>query len=51
VLNAELKSLLNDGAKQREERNKLYDERTRLRGLLDEAFNTLRTSRDEHRKA
>lgn len=50
-MNEELKSLLTDGAKQREERNKLYDERTRIKLLLDEAFNTLRSSRDEHRKA
>lgn len=51
VLNAELKTLLDSGAKQRDERNKLHDERTRIKGLLDEAYNTLRTSRDEFRKA
>ncbi|KAI7890611.1 uncharacterized protein EV154DRAFT_510984, partial [Mucor mucedo] len=51
LLNEELKTLLTDGAKQRDERNKLYDERTRIKLQLDEAFNTLRSSRDEHRKA
>lgn len=51
ILNEELKTLLTDGAKQREERNKLYDERTRIKLQLDEAFNSLRSSRDEHRKA
>jgi hypothetical protein len=51
ILNAELKTLLDNGAKQRDERTKLYDERTRVKGLLDEAYNSLRTSRDEFRKA
>lgn len=51
ILNEELKTLLTDGAKQRDERNKLYDERTRIKLQLDEAFNTLRSSREEHRKA
>lgn len=51
VLNAELQTIFNDGAKQRESRNKLYDERTRIKQAMDEAYNTLRSSRDEHRKA
>ncbi|KAI9023001.1 hypothetical protein CLU79DRAFT_701560 [Phycomyces nitens] len=51
VLNAEYKQLNEEGFKSREARNKLFDERTRLRGLLDEEYNTLRTIRDEHRKA
>ncbi|KAI8090532.1 hypothetical protein BDF21DRAFT_377608 [Thamnidium elegans] len=51
LLNAELKTLIVDGAKQREERNKLYDERTRIKLLLDETYDTLRACRSEHRKA
>lgn len=51
VLNAELQSIFDNGAKQRESRNKLYDERTRIKKALDDAYNTLRSSRDEHRKA
>lgn len=48
---AELKTINADQAQQREQRNKLYDERTRIKGLLDEEYNRLRTMRDEHRKA
>ncbi|KAL0091098.1 hypothetical protein J3Q64DRAFT_1027852 [Phycomyces blakesleeanus] len=51
TLNAEYKQLNEEGFKSREARNKLFDERTRLRGLLDEEFNALRTLRDDHRKA
>lgn len=51
ILNIELKTLLDDRAKQREERNQLYDERTCIKGLLDEAYSTLRSSREENRKA
>lgn len=40
-----------EGAKQREERNKLYDERTRIKLALDETYDTLRACRNEHRKA
>ncbi|KAG1376388.1 hypothetical protein G6F61_007637 [Rhizopus arrhizus] len=49
-LDAEFKEIHGDQNKQREARNKLYDERTRLKGLLDEEYNKLRTLRDEHRK-
>ncbi|KAI9363052.1 hypothetical protein BD770DRAFT_315244 [Pilaira anomala] len=51
LLNTELKTLITEAIKQREERTKLFDERTRLKTLLDDAYQTLRTSRDEHRKA
>ncbi|GAA5808519.1 hypothetical protein MFLAVUS_001910 [Mucor flavus] len=51
LLNAELKTLIVDGAKQREERNKLYDERTRIKLALDETYDTLRACRSEHRIA
>lgn len=51
ILSIELKTLLDDRAEQCEERNKLYDERTRIKGLLDEAYCTLRSSREENRKA
>ncbi|GAA5798609.1 hypothetical protein HPULCUR_004014 [Helicostylum pulchrum] len=51
LLNAELRTLIVDGAKQREERNKLYDERTRIKLGLDETYDTLRACRSEHRKA
>lgn len=51
ILNIELKTLLDDGAKQREERNKLYNERTHIKELLDEVYNTLRSSREENCKA
>ncbi|KAG0172938.1 hypothetical protein DFQ28_008494 [Apophysomyces sp. BC1034] len=50
-LDAEFKQLKDEASQGREVRNKLYDERTRLRGLLDEEYNQLRTLRDEHRKA
>ncbi|CEG69635.1 hypothetical protein RMATCC62417_05682 [Rhizopus microsporus] len=49
-LDAEFKTIQEDQNKQREARNKLYDERNRLKGLLDEEYNKLRTLRDEHRK-
>ncbi|RCH93522.1 hypothetical protein CU098_004824, partial [Rhizopus stolonifer] len=49
-LDAEFKEIYGDQNKQREVRNKLYDERTRLKGLLDEEYTKLRTARDEHRK-
>ncbi|KAI8145602.1 hypothetical protein BJV82DRAFT_511571 [Fennellomyces sp. T-0311] len=49
--NAELKDIQNDQNQAREVRNKLYDERTRIKGLLDEEYNKLRATRDEHRKA
>ncbi|EIE92139.1 hypothetical protein RO3G_16850 [Rhizopus delemar RA 99-880] len=49
-LDAEFKEIQGDQNKQREARNKLYDERSRLKGLLDEEYNKLRTLRDEHRK-
>ncbi|CDH58278.1 related to bfr1-nuclear segregation protein [Lichtheimia corymbifera JMRC:FSU:9682] len=48
---AELNKINADQAQQREQRNKLYDERTRIKGLLDEEYNQLRSMRDEHRKA
>lgn len=51
LLNTELKTLIAEAIKQREERTKLFDERTRLKALLDDTYQTLRTSRDEHRKA
>ncbi|KAF7731744.1 hypothetical protein EC973_008258 [Apophysomyces ossiformis] len=50
-LDAEFKQLKDEASQSREARNKLFDERTRLRGLLDEEYNKLRTLRDEHRKA
>lgn len=50
-VNAELKKIQNEQAQARETRNKLYDERTRIKGLLDEEYNKLRSLRDEHRKA
>ncbi|KAI9498919.1 hypothetical protein BDB00DRAFT_754224 [Zychaea mexicana] len=49
--NAELKTIQTDQNQAREVRNKLYDERTRIKGLLDEEYNQLRAMRDEHRKA
>ncbi|KAG2189785.1 hypothetical protein INT46_007574 [Mucor plumbeus] len=51
ILNIELETLLDDGANQREERNKLYDERAHIKGLLNKAYNTLRSPREENRKA
>lgn len=49
-LDAEFKLLFADQSKQREARNQLYDERTRLKTLLDEEYAKMRTLRDEHRK-
>ncbi|KAI9265921.1 hypothetical protein BY458DRAFT_534120 [Sporodiniella umbellata] len=49
-LDAEFKVIFGDQNKQREVRNKLFDERTRLKVLLDEEYTKLRTARDEHRK-
>ncbi|KAI9265067.1 hypothetical protein BDA99DRAFT_507613 [Phascolomyces articulosus] len=49
--NAELKTIQGDQNQAREARNKLYDERTRIKGLLDEEYNQLRSMRDEYRKA
>ncbi|KAG2224460.1 hypothetical protein INT45_010526 [Circinella minor] len=49
--NAELKTIQTDQNQAREVRNKLYDERTRIKGLLDEEYNQLRSMRDEYRKA
>ncbi|CAO3642177.1 unnamed protein product [Mucor fragilis] len=49
-LDAEFKLLHADHSKQREARNQLYDERNRLKGLLDEEYQKMRTMRDEHRK-
>ncbi|KAI8989283.1 hypothetical protein BDB01DRAFT_718945 [Pilobolus umbonatus] len=50
-LDLEFKSLSSDQNKQREARNQLYDERNRLKQLLDEEYGKLRKLRDEHRKA
>lgn len=50
-LDAELKKLNETATKEREVRNKLYDERNRIKGLLDEEFTQLRTLREENRKA
>lgn len=49
-LDAELKELFADQSKQREIRNQLYDERNRLKTLLDEEYTKMRTLRDDHRK-
>ncbi|CAO0794385.1 unnamed protein product [Mucor circinelloides] len=49
-LDAEFKLLYADQSKQREARNQLYDERNRLKALLDEEYSKMRTMRDEHRK-
>ncbi|KAK4518255.1 uncharacterized protein ATC70_001607 [Mucor velutinosus] len=49
-LDAEFKLLHADQSKQREARNQLYDERSRLKALLDEEYQKMRTMRDEHRK-
>ncbi|KAG2209473.1 hypothetical protein INT47_008316 [Mucor saturninus] len=49
-LDAEFKELFADQSKQREIRNGLYDERNRLKTLLDEEYTKMRTLRDEHRK-
>jgi hypothetical protein len=49
-LDAEFKLLFADQSKQREVRNQLYDERNRLKKLLDEEYTKMRTLRDEHRK-
>lgn len=48
---AELRTIYDDSSKARDARNKLYDERTRLKKCLDEEYNKLRATRDEHRKA
>ncbi|KAI8366888.1 hypothetical protein BD560DRAFT_353797, partial [Blakeslea trispora] len=50
ALDAEFKELNQDQNKQREARNKLYDERSRLKAQLDEEYGKMRTLRDEHRK-
>ncbi|ORZ15668.1 hypothetical protein BCR42DRAFT_352516 [Absidia repens] len=50
-LDAEFKLLFGTAAQEREARNKLYDERSRLKGLLDTEFDQLRALRDGHRKA
>ncbi|ORX49074.1 hypothetical protein DM01DRAFT_1409544 [Hesseltinella vesiculosa] len=50
-LNEEFTKLNTNAKEERESRNKLYDERTRLKGLLDAEFDKLRSLRDEHRKA
>jgi hypothetical protein len=49
-LDAEFKQLYNEQGKQREARNQLYDERNRLKTVLDEEYTQLRSLRDEHRK-
>lgn len=49
-LDAEFKLLFADQSKQREARNQLYDERNRLKGVLDEEYTKMRTLRDDHRK-
>ncbi|KAI9486663.1 MAG: hypothetical protein EXX96DRAFT_474933 [Benjaminiella poitrasii] len=49
-LDAEIKELSIEQNKQYEIRKELYDERTRLKEQLDEEYNKLRTTRDEHRK-
>ncbi|GAA5811133.1 hypothetical protein MFLAVUS_004562 [Mucor flavus] len=49
-LDQEFKELFADQSKQREARNQLYDERNRLKTLLDEEYAKMRTLRDEHRK-
>ncbi|KAI8637019.1 hypothetical protein BD408DRAFT_425264 [Parasitella parasitica] len=49
-LDAEFKLLHGEQSKQREARNELYDERTRLKTSLDEEYSKMRTMRDEHRK-
>lgn len=49
-LDAEFKLLHADHSKQREARNQLFDERNRLKALLDEEYQKMRTMRDEHRK-
>ncbi|ORZ01526.1 hypothetical protein BCR43DRAFT_454121 [Syncephalastrum racemosum] len=48
---AELRTIYDDSSKARDARNKLYDERTRLKKCLDDEYNKLRATRDEHRKA
>ncbi|CAO3641211.1 unnamed protein product [Cunninghamella blakesleeana] len=50
-LDAEWKKLNETATQERETRNKLYDERNRIKGLLDEEFTQLRTLREENRKA
>ncbi|KAI8076841.1 uncharacterized protein BX664DRAFT_287690 [Halteromyces radiatus] len=50
-LDAEFKKLFGSAAQEREARNKLYEERNRLKGLLDTEYDQLRTLRDQHRKA
>ncbi|KAI8334449.1 hypothetical protein BC941DRAFT_400622 [Chlamydoabsidia padenii] len=50
-LDAEFKLLFGNAAQEREARNKLYDERSRLKVLLDAEFDQLRALRDGHRKA
>ncbi|OBZ86767.1 hypothetical protein A0J61_05181 [Choanephora cucurbitarum] len=50
ALDAEFKELNQDQNKQREARNKLYDERNRLKAQLDEEYTKMRQLRDEHRK-
>ncbi|CEP09869.1 hypothetical protein [Parasitella parasitica] len=49
-LDAEFKLLHAEQSKHREARNELYDERTRLKTLLDEEYTKMRTMRDDHRK-
>ncbi|KAI8878158.1 hypothetical protein K501DRAFT_134018, partial [Backusella circina FSU 941] len=49
-LDAEFKVLYTEQGKQRETRNQLYDERNRLKTILDEEYTKLRSLRDEHRK-
>lgn len=49
-LDAEFKLLFADQSKQREARNQLYDERNRLKGLLDDEYTKMRKLRDDHRK-
>ncbi|KAI9483608.1 MAG: hypothetical protein EXX96DRAFT_558914 [Benjaminiella poitrasii] len=51
VLNAELKTLIDDGAKQYDKHNMVYNERNRLKALMDEAYKTIRTLRAEHNQA
>jgi hypothetical protein len=50
LLDAEFKELYADQSKQREARTQLFDERTRLKTLLDEEYTKMRTLRDDHRK-
>jgi hypothetical protein len=49
-LDAEFKDLFADQSKQRESRNKLYDERNNIKQKLDDEYAKMRTLRDEHRK-